>query len=341
MSSNGTPDHTLDDVVAVVQGHDAFFLGTHVNPDGDGLGSIVAFKLMLENMGKAAVAASRDPIPGYYEFLMGPAPGHIRVTDSFAAEPNAATVIFDCGDRQRVHEGFQVFEHGGPVVNVDHHSSNTRFGTVNYINLDSASTGLMVLDIADALGQPITKDMADAIYTTLITDTGCFRHSNTTARVLEAASRLVEAGAVPHLVVDAVYKNRLLSHLRLKSYVLERAGQSCHDKVMMCNIPLKDFRTISGQLEDFEGIIEELASVKDCEVAALLSVVQEGAVKISMRSRGAVNVAAIAGEMGGGGHPQAAGARVPGKTLAEVERILFGHIEKAVLAAFPGLGTAG
>lgn len=324
----------LAEVIKVIRNHQRFFLGTHMNPDGDGLGAIVACKLLLEQMGKTVTAVIADPLPSYYRFMQGQGAPHIQENGSYAAAPDEATFIFDCGDRERVHPSLKVFEHGGPVVNVDHHASNNHFGSINYIDISRASTGLMILDIADALEQPISPAMAEAIYTTLITDTGCFRHSNTTAEALAAATRLVAAGAVPHLVVNEVYKSRLFSHLQLKAFALERASLSCHDKVITSSVPYKDFSAISGKGEDFEGIVEELLGVAGVEVAVLLNSPQEGVVKISLRSKGPVNVCAVAQKMGGGGHVAASGAKILGKSMAEVERVLSAHIEEAVQSVF-------
>lgn len=334
MSDGTGQDHGLETVVQVIKDHDHFFLGTHVNPDGDGLGSIVAMKRLLENMGKKVTAFINDPLPSYYEFMNGVAPGHIQQEKEYDPQPGTASFTFDCGDRSRLYEGFRIFGEGKVVVNVDHHSSNNRFGTVNYIDVTRASTGLLVIDIADALGVPLDEVSAAAIYCTLITDTGCFRHSNTDKRALEAAARLHGVGIKAHEIVDEVYKNRLFSHIQLKAYALERASLSCGTRVITSSIPYKDFQAISGQLEDFEGIVEDLLSVRGTEVAVLLSSPEGNAVKISLRSKGKVDVAALAALMGGGGHKQAAGAKVDGKSIAEVEKVLWQRINEAVTIAF-------
>lgn len=334
MATGNGIDHGIEEVLKVIHDHDIFFLGTHVNPDGDGLGSIVAMRRVLESMGKKVTAYINDPLPSYYEFMNGPAPGYIEVAENYTPEPGAAAFTFDCGDRARLFEGFRIFQDGVTVVNVDHHASNNRFGNVNFVDITRASTGLLVMDIADALGVDLDMEAAGAIYTTLITDTGCFRHSNTDKRALEAAARLHGIGIPAYRIVDEVYKNRLFSHIQLKAFTLERASLTCGGKVITSSIPTKDYVAISGKLEDFEGIVEDLLTVKGTEVAVLLSAPDTHAVKISMRSRGKIDVSALAGLMGGGGHKQAAGAKVSSKTIAEVEKVLSGHIEKAIDAAF-------
>jgi bifunctional oligoribonuclease and PAP phosphatase NrnA len=313
MSSTQAQKPSSDDLKAVadaVREHDRFLLTTHENPDGDALGSLLATKLMLDELGKDSVMylSGEAPLPAEYKFM--------PLEDLRRRLPDDVDerVLFalDCANESRLGQGQEALERGPLVLNVDHHHDNTRFGHVNVVDANASSTGEIVRDLALELGVELTPEIAEALYIALVTDTGRFQYANTTPRALRLAAELVEAGADVRRVFQSVYESVQLAKLKLLARALERAQVYEGGGIVVSHLLKTDFAEVGAAEPYSEGIIDFLRAVEGAEMAALIReppAPGRPARRISLRSSSdELDVSAIARASGdGGGHRQAAG----------------------------------
>src|SRR5581483_5245769 len=218
------------------------------------------------------------------------------------------------------------------IVNVDHHPSNTRFGDVNVIDADAAAVGQMVFEMLKHFDYPITPSMATNLYVALLTDTGGFRHENTTPRALEDASRLARLGADPGLIATLVYKMRPETTLKLSGISLATMRVEMQGRLAWAKVTRRMLREAGAVMAESEGIIDTLNSIAGLELAIVFKEVQPELTKISVRSRGAVDAAAMCAIYGGGGHIRAAGAEIP-KPMDETVKMVLATAKEAINAA--------
>jgi phosphoesterase RecJ-like protein len=302
---------TTNDLAAVVdalRGHDRFLATTHVNADGDALGSLLGMTLGLRQLGKDVemILGPQERIPAEYRFL--------PLTDLLREAPDDAgervLLCLDCASEHRL-TAPGLRERAPLVLDVDHHHDNTRFGDVNLIVPDASSTSEIVADLLAELGVRITPEIAEPLYIALVTDTGRFQYSNTTPKALRLAADLVEAGADVHHVFQRVYENVDFAKLKLLARVLERAQAYEDGRVIISYLLRGDFAEVGAEEPYSEGLIDYLRSVEGAELVALIREPprDEGpARRVSLRaSADEIDVSRIARASGGGGHRQAAG----------------------------------
>jgi bifunctional oligoribonuclease and PAP phosphatase NrnA len=305
--TNGTSD--LRQVADAVRAHDRFVIATHENPDGDSLGSILAMKLALEQLGKDAVMylAGTTPLPKEYRFM--PLDGIERRLPADAAE--RVVLALDCANERRIGADPALLERARLVIDIDHHHDNTRFGDVNVIVPAASSTGEVLRDLFRELDVELTPEIAEALYIAVVTDTGRFQYANTTPKALRLAAELVEAGADVHRVFQVVYENVAFAKLKLLARALEHARVSEGGRMIVSHLERSDFEAAGAEEPFSEGIIDYLRAVEGAEIAALIREPpsQNGpSRRVSLRTRAEeIDVSAIARKSGGGGHRQAAG----------------------------------
>jgi phosphoesterase RecJ-like protein len=280
-----------------------FFLATHINPEGDALGSALALSMALESLGKETVVYDRDRVPESYRFL----PGHERFTNSLPSQGvGAPLILLDCNEPERA--GLDNVAISFAAV-IDHHETEKDFGDIRWIEPRAAATGLMVFDLIRSLGIPITKDMAANLYTALAIDTGTFRYSNVTSDTLRAAAELADAGADPAAVAVGLYETWSAGRFRLLIEVLNTLEIA--DKTAMIVARKEVFAKTGTSGEDTENFGNFPRMMRDIEVSAFFRETEDGW-KVSLRSKGSFNVARIAARFNGGGHRNAAGYRTKG-----------------------------
>jgi bifunctional oligoribonuclease and PAP phosphatase NrnA len=309
LQKNTTGTEELRPVADAIRAHERFLLTTHENPDGDSLGSILAMKLALEQLGKDVVMflQGKTPLPKEYEFMdlhelrRGAPPGR----------DGRVVIALDCANASRMGPDPTVIERAELVVDIDHHHDNSRFGQLNAIVPTASSTGEILYDLFRELGVEITPEIAEALYIALVTDTGRFQYANTTPRTLRVAAELVEAGADVHHIFQFVYENIAFVKLKLVARALANAKVYEGGRIIVSHLERKDFETAGAEEPFSEGIIDYLRAVEGAEVAALIREPpsQNGPTRrVSLRTRAEeVDVSAIARKSGGGGHRQAAG----------------------------------
>src|SRR5689334_12101751 len=308
MSSPQTTASELAAVAEAIRGHERFVITTHENPDGDALGSLLAMKLALDQLGKDAVMVlfGDAPMPGEYAF-MPLAELRRRWPDDVSER---VLLAVDCANESRIADP-EVLGRVPLAVDIDHHHDNTRFGHVNLIVADASSTGEVLRDVFAELGVELTSEIAEALYIAVVTDTGRFQYTNTTPKALRLAAELVEAGANVHRVFQGVYESVEFAKLKLLARALERAQVYEGGRLVVSYLLRDDFTGLNAAEAYSEGIIDYLRAVEGAEMAALIREPprREGPPRrISLRaSNDELDVSAIARKSGGGGHRQAAG----------------------------------
>ena len=305
-----------------IRGHSAFALSAHQNPEGDAIGSLLGLAAILRSLGKTAVAYSRDPVPANCAFL----PGTDAIArDAAALVPARAFIALDCGELDRTGPDFLAACAGKPLLNLDHHATNDRFGTVNWVDATASSTGEMIARLAAGLGAVVPADAALCLYTAMLTDTGSFQFSNTRPETLRRAADMLAAGARPELAADRYYHARPAGHVLLLARVLSTLELSPDGRFGDAVITAEMFRETGAGPDAAEGIINVITDVETLRVAAIFRQTGPTDWKVSLRSKGTVDVAALAQQYGGGGHKNAAGCKATG-SLHEVRA----HFRRAI-----------
>ena len=300
-------------------------LTTHVNPDGDGLGSEAGFALLLRGIGIEAVIANPTPTPPRFDFLFRDIPGADRTSEAVKTLRSAdLIVVLDISDLGRLGMlSSTVAERGVPVACIDHHvSPGTLPAGPRYVDPSASATGELVAEIAMANRWTLTPEVARALYVAILTDTGGFRFSNTRPRTLRLAAELLEAGLDPETIYLEVYANAPVGRPRLLAEALQTLVVEPDVGLGWVTVPPGAVERHGVTVDDLEGIVEFPRSVSGVRMAMLFREMSQGRVKVSLRSVGEVDVAAFARPYGGGGHAHASGMALPG-SLSEVQSMVL------------------
>jgi phosphoesterase RecJ-like protein len=313
----------LSQVVELIEEKNKFAITSHVRPDGDSLGSSLGLYWLLKALDKDVEVIMRDPVPHAYQKL--PGSRDVRVTPDADAGYNAVFVI-ECSDITR--PGLLNLEKQN-VVNIDHHATTALFGSINWIDSTASACGEMIYNLAKALGVRVTKEIAECVYTALITDTGSFHFSNTTERTFKVASELLRTGVKPAKTAEAVFASYPWSRIQLMGAVLSTARRDATGKVAILRHSLEMQHTAEASDEDADGFVNYPLTVGEVEAVAMLKEFEPGVYRTSLRSKGEVNVARVAEMFGGGGHRNAAGCTLRG-TWEEAEEKIIALLQDAV-----------
>ena len=317
---------TLDQVVAAIQARRRFVVTSHARPDGDALGSQVAMGLALKALGKEVRLVDADPPPPPMREL--PGVEMIEVTPAID-DPGDAVITMECGDIGR--PGVDGLA-SGFVINIDHHPGNTGFGALNWIDLTAAACGEMVFDLIVALGVKLTPEIATHIYLTILTDTGQFHYSHVTPRTFEICRRCVEAGADPTGLSRTIYDNNSLGRVRLFGAVLNGMELDPTGRIATLVMDRALAARCGGTYDDTEGLINFPLTVKNIQAVIFFKETAVDDWRISMRSKGSVNINAVAKAFGGGGHVNASGCGAKGR-LDDLKRLFEAKVAVALADA--------
>jgi phosphoesterase RecJ-like protein len=295
-----------------------FVVASHQRPDGDAIGSAMAMALALEELGKDATVVT-DAIPPAF---LQPFPGvdTVRITPE-VTEAYDAALIMECSELSRT--GVKGLDRS-TVLNIDHHPGNTGYGAINWVDESAAACGEMVFTLIEALGAPLTEAVATHIYLAVLTDTGSFHFSHLTPRTYEIARRCVEAGADPAWIARTHYDSNTLARVRIFGTVMNGMVIVGEGRIALLSITRRTMTDLGGTNDDLEGLINFPLTVKDIEAVAFFKEVGDNDWRVSLRSKGSVDVGAIARRQGGGGHTNAAGCSATG-VLDDVYR-QFGEL---------------
>ncbi len=306
----------LSQVVELIENKQNFAITTHIKPDGDGVGSSLGLCWLLRSLGKSAEVVVRGDIPLAYRSL--PGAGDIRDIEMVDKIYDAIFVI-ECSDLQRpgivgLDEQF--------TVNIDHHATSEHFGTVNWIDSTASAVGEMIYNLVKAIGGRVTREIAECVYMALVTDTGSFHFSNTTERTLKVASELIKAGAKPAEISEAVYNNYPWSRIELMRQVMSTVKRDESGKVASLRQTLKMREEAEAVDGDNNGFVNIPLAARDILACVYMREIGENAYRVSLRSKGDINVAKVAERWGGGGHRNAAGLRIEGDWNEKEEELV-------------------
>jgi len=297
---------------------DNIVLISHVNPDGDALGSSLSMYNILKNMGKNVTICNMTDLASYLDFL----PNFDKVKKTLPKKIDLM-ISFDCGSFDRL--GIDRRDYF--LINLDHHISNTNYGDMNLIE-EAASTSQVVFNILEANKVDIDKDSATCIYTALVTDTGNFQYESVTAEVFRIASELVKCGASPEFVSKMLYERDRLSRLRFLAKALDTLELHLEGKVGVVEVT-NELMQITGAIkDDTDGLVNMVRKLESVEVSLMLREEEDGSIKISLRSKNYVDVSKIAVKYGGGGHIRASGATIKDKTFNEIKEMVISDIKE-------------
>ena len=318
----------IEHIARVLRTEDDFLITSHLNPDGDALGSMAALGFVLARMGKRFVLYNASGLPVDFDWLTLPAP----VTDTLPTRNGQWTVTLDCGDLGRA--GRQLAQHAEPqrLINIDHHLGNPEFGAINWVDTAMSSTGEMIARLAAELGFVPDGALGEAVYLALVTDTGYFSYDNTTPATMALAAEIMRLGLKPGPFNANVQNQYTLERVKLTSEVLSKARLTNNGSVGLISISAEDMRTTNTTPADTDGLINTIRRVKGVKVSISLREDAPGQIKFSLRSSGDVNVQPVAAHFGGGGHKNASGGMISApldvaerKMLKAVDELVFGR----------------
>ncbi len=288
-----------------LRANDDFLVVSHVNPDGDATGSLLAINQLLKILGKKGRLVNEGSTPSRFLYL--PDFGNIVNHSKDPLDKKYQYIIcIDCADAFRVGKIAEVFLDTAEIVNIDHHPTNDHYGDLALVVPEASSTCEVIYDLVREVGIELTQQLATCLYTGYLTDTGGFRYSNTTPKVLRDASELVEAGAPPYEIAERALESISFEHVQLLSKSLSLLELSYAGKAAFLSLPMSVIVETGASKEDAEGLANYGRNIEGVEVAVLIRETDDG-VKVSFRSKEFVDVSFIAKQLGGGGHVRAAG----------------------------------
>lgn len=315
----------LDRIISTINSGRVFLLTSHVRLDGDALGSELALYHALKNMGKEVLIYNQDNTPDNYRFLPGSA-NIVNVLPDLSAYDVA--FVLDCSELERIGTHASAVGKMEKIINIDHHVSNGGFCELTYIDPEASSTGELLYRLIVHMGIVITKDMADSLYAAIITDTGGFRYRSTSRETLFAAGDLVGKGADPQWLSENIYENSPLEKTLLMTKSLETLSFDFNGRVASMIVYLEFFAATGALSEHVEGFVDIPRAIKGVDVSVFYLEVSNNFYKLSLRSKGNINVEKIARRFGGGGHVNAAACEIRGEL-----RIIKRQVMEAIGAA--------
>lgn len=319
------PEAAWDAAVAAINRAERPVLACHLGPDGDALGSMLALALALDGRGRKVTASWSEPfdVPKQYAFLPG-----LHLLSPPADVPAAPDVMvtFDAGSLERLGTLEPHARASGTLVVVDHHRSNDQFGTVNLIDPDAAASAVIVYELLRRLGIGPDASIAACLYAGLVTDTGRFQYRNTTPEVLRIAADLIGYGIEHDAIARRIYDTHPVGYLRVLAVALDRLELIPEASMVWTWIDRRDLETAGIGLDDTEALIDVVRTAETADVACVIKENPDGALKVSMRSKGGADVGAVCEALGGGGHALAAGFTANGSDPRAIARDLAARL---------------
>lgn len=317
-----------EELVERIKNANNIFIFTHVNPDGDTLGSAIAMKLFIkEFLNKPSRIVHTSTLPKVYSFV----PEYDTIEDISTVSKDEKcdlAIAVDIASADRLAEASDLFKNADFRINIDHHRTNNGYGDLNIIDGGACSVGLMLCKMFNELGYKYSKSVAIALYTSIMTDTGAFKYENTTPECLRAAAQIVEAGAVPNEIYRACYESKPVNMLKFQLHVLNKAEFFHDGKIAITTVEKEDMAKFNATDDFTEGIVEVLRTANIVEVSAILKETKDGFTKVSLRSK-TVDLVPIIADFNGGGHTFAAGCTIK-KPVSIAKDKLLERIENAI-----------
>lgn len=315
-------------VKTAIKKNSKFLISSHINPEGDSIGSQIAMASLLKKLGKEAVILNESPTPHFLRFL----PGAENILKEISVDLHfQAAIILDCPDLTRIGNISRYIEKDTVLINIDHHVSNINFGKYNWVDLEVSSTGEMVFDLYKAFKAGIEYDEAMAMYVSIMTDTGSFRYTNTSSKTHKIAAKLIDIGIKPYEIYGKIYETSSIQDMNLLGEALRTLKVTPDGKVAWLWVTKEALKNTKASLEGTEGIINFARSIEGVDIAILFRETgTEDRIKVSFRSKGRVDVNKLASFFNGGGHVTASGCTVFGK-MEEVEKKVLEKAQSMVV----------
>jgi phosphoesterase RecJ-like protein len=320
------PTTDLHQIVDAIHARQRFVISSHSRPDGDSIGSQLAAAYALRALGKQVTVVNADPAPP--PLMQFPGVSDIEIRDHVQTVPgdDAAVIVMECSDLARTGvAGLERFF----VINIDHHPGNTEYGRLNWFDATASACGEMVYDLVRALKVPLSVEIATHIYVAILTDTGSFHYSNITPRTFGICGEALRAGVDPVLVARNVYDSNNMGRLKLFGSVLSSMQIDTGGRIAIVYLDHEMARAAGGTYEDTEGLINLPLTVKEIQAVVFFKQSEGEQYRVSMRSKGDIDIGAVAKEFGGGGHKNAAGCTVAGPIDA-LQKMFIEKIEEAI-----------
>lgn len=307
----------------LIKSNDNFAIASHTSPDGDSIGAMLALYTILSSLGKKVDVFVEDTPPYKYSFL--PKFEELKICNN--SGEYSCLFVLDCGDKERLGKCEDLIDRAKRVINIDHHISNNMFGHLNIVDPNASSTGELIYQILKLNGFEISKDIAACLYTSIITDTGGLKYSNTTSVTLSIVGDLINTGIDFSEISSFIYNRRSISQIKLMSMVTQTLEMHMDNKVSMLTLTRNMLDECSANDEEAEEFINIARDIDGVQVAVFIKEKDQLIYKISLRSKKLVDVRKVAEEFGGGGHIRAAGCTIEGN-INEIKKKLIFAIKK-------------
>lgn len=313
---------TFSEIGKAIADHNSFAVVSHVRPDGDAIGSVLALGHALEQLGKSVRYLNNDGCPKSLEFL--PGSEKVEISGEVGVLEVEVAITLDTAAPMRIGEGsLEAIKNAKLLINIDHHISNPGYGDLSYVDPNSPATGQIIYELLISLGLPVSRISRDSIYVAVSTDTGSFQYPGTTQRTYEMAADLVGRGLNVGEINQLIYDNQPYRRVELMRALLNTLDRSDDGLIVWWDLPMATKNELELLDDDSEGLIDFIRSVHGVVVAVFFEDLDGGKVRVSMRSKDArVNASEICGVFGGGGHALAAGIRMPGPLEEAREKVL-------------------
>jgi bifunctional oligoribonuclease and PAP phosphatase NrnA len=302
-----------------IEAGNRFLVSTHIDPDGDALGTAFALYFALKSLGKTASVYLKDGIPYRYKFLPKPD----RLIHHIPKDEFDTVIVVDCGDLDRIGDESTALNDVKCLINIDHHETNDAFGQINILDERASSAAEILYLILKALNVEFNYDIAINLYTAILTDTGSFRYDSTTQRAFKICEEMTDHGVLPSFVAGQVYESHPKERFQLLCFVLGTLEFFIDDRIATAFVTKEMFEKTGTNREYSEGFVEQIKEIRSVEVACMFREIGDQTYKVSMRSKGGMDVASVAKHFGGGGHQKAAGCTIEG-SIDEVKNKLLG-----------------
>lgn len=312
-------------VIKAIKKYSKFLITAHIGLEGDALGSELALASLLQKLGKRASIVNADRTPANYSFL----PGTRKICHRLIGNDSQAVFIIDCSQKSRIGTVADQIKCELPIINIDHHIDNKRFGRVNWVDQRASSAGEMIYHLFELTKARIDRNDAVNIFTAISTDTGSFRHSNTTSTTFHICGELLKFGINPAQIYTKIYEGNSAQDIRYLAKIISRINFAAKAKVAWIKINQREFKRIKGKHEIMEKVLDFAKSITTVKVVIIFCQLKHRLIKLSFRSKGAINVQKIALIFGGGGHICASGCTIKG-SISEVERKVLKQVKKAL-----------
>ena len=299
----------MHNIIDVIKNHKSFLVTSHIRLDGDALGSELAIYHFLAHMGKDVVVYNQDETPGNYRFLHG---SDKIANDLSDIDRFEVAIVLDCSELERIGKDASRIGTIKRIINIDHHFSNGKFGSFSYVDYNASSTGELLYRLLTAADFDLTKDIATNLFAAIFTDTGGFRYGSTKKDTLIASGHLIEKGADPQWISEHIYESYPSSKIRLMSRVLDTLTFDWIKKVGYMVVLRNTLEETGALMEHTDGFVDIPRSIQGVEISILFVELSDRCFKLSLRSKGKVNVERVARIFGGGGHINAAACRIEG-----------------------------